>query len=494
VAWAVVGCMGWYGAGMGCMGWYGAVMGLVWGWYGLHGPVWVVWGYKQWRTGSFVNVECLLNSGADVDILQGVHGTALRAAALGGHEDLVRSLIARGADVNLRCKDRGKSLLHLALESRNRMIFKTLLVAGADMNTEISNQQHILVAVCKHGDTTLVELLLASGVDVNVSGTKPSHYVSMPYEEATPCEEATPLNVACAEGHLSVVRLLLDRGADIEKTTESSATPLMAAIRGNNLSAIRLLLDAGANVNHAVYVTPLSEAAEGCKLEIVEELLSAGAIIGGPSTKRNALAEACTSRQHMVVELLLEALSGTQYEAEVCGEALSAAMQGGDDEMVRLLLEHDVSPSFKMLRQACSAGMLEAVRMLVDTGIDINEDDGGDAPLLHVAASHSRPGIVQFLINRGASVMLRSTNNGSPLIAALEGSMAPFLRGRSQPESCRSPAKQLPLPEPLYDFYIMGSTESRQKPGYKRSFTMRANCAKLVRCRRGDGHDHKKLR
>lgn len=360
------------------------------------------------RVGTIEIVECLLNSGADVNILQGVHGTALRAAALGGHEDLVNSLITRGADVNLRYKDRGESILHLALASRNHAIFKTLLDAGADMNTEMPNQQHILVAACKHGDTTLIELLLASGVDVNVSGTKSSHHYSMLYEEAT------PLNAPCAEGHLSVVRLLLDHGADIEKTNESSATPLMAAICGNNLSVVRSLLDAGANVNHAVYVTPLLEAAKDYKLEIFEALLSEGAIIGGPFIKGNVLVEVCNSRQHMVIELLLEALSGTRYEAEVCGEALSAATKGGDDEMVRLLLEHGVSPSFEMLRQACSAGVLEAVRMLVDTGIDVNEDDGDDAPLLHVAASHSRLDIVQFLINRGASVMLRSTKHGSP--------------------------------------------------------------------------------
>ena len=145
------------------------------------------------------------------------------------------------------------------------------------------DQQHILIAACKHGDTAVVTFLLASGIDFNVLETEPSQYDCMPDEEAT------PLNAACAEGHLSVVQLLLDHGAAIENANQSSA------IRG----------------------TRLSEGAEDCTLEIVRELLSAGAVIGGPFSQGNALAEAYERGQHTVIELLFESLSGSQYEAEI---------------------------------------------------------------------------------------------------------------------------------------------------------------------------------
>jgi hypothetical protein len=147
----------------------------------------------------------------------------LRAAALGGHEDLVSSLIARSADVNLYYKSRDKSVLHLRLKSEIHAVFKTLLNAGADINTDTSVQEHILVVTCKQEDPVLVELLLASSVNANLSGTK-----------------------------------------------VDSATPSVAAILVDNALVIRLLLDAGANVSHAVYNTPLSETARNCKLEIVK--------------------------------------------------------------------------------------------------------------------------------------------------------------------------------------------------------------------------------
>ena len=422
------------------------------------------------RVGNVEMVERLLGSGAEINILQGVHGTPLRAAVIQGHEGLVRTLINQGADVNLRYKHESDSVLHLALRSRNNAIFKLLLEAGADMNIMSRYNQHVLILACEHGDTTSVELLLASGVDVSVSGTK-LDYHQIPYEEAT------PLHAACANSHIPVVELLVDHGADIEKTNESSATPLIAAVRANDLSVIRSLLDAGADVNHAVDVTPLSEAAEKCELNIVKELLSAGAIIGGPSTKENALARACRGRQHIVTELLLANLRGNEYEAEIRGEALSAAVECSGHEIVRLLLENGVSPSFEMLRRGCAVGALEVVRMLVDTGIDVNEDDGDDSPLLHVAACHSRPDIVKFLISRGANTLLRSATYGSPLVAALEGTMAPFLRSGSQPESCRSLAMKLPHPRSMNEFYIIDGTDPQQKPGYKEVL----QCEQIVR-------------
>ena len=430
--------------------------------------------------GNIKIVECLFKAGADVNIVHGVHSTALRAAVIGGHEDLVGTLIARGANVNLRFEGEDDSVLHLALKSGNPTILKALLAAGAEMNIKPFDREHILIKACKIGAATLVETLLASRFENNVlcrihsvlvgsrcvGGVRRSFGAWTNRRSWIDNYGASSLNAACSGGHLFVVRLLLDYGADFEKTNESSATPLMVAVRGNHLPVVRLLLEAGANVYHA---TPRSKAAKKGRLKIKEEPLSIGRIIGCPSIKNNALAEARGSRHRMIPELLLEALSGTRHEAEVCSETFSAAMRRGDDEIARLLLEHGMPWSFQMLRQACGAGTLKTVRMLVDNDVKIDQDDGVDAPLVHVAASRSNSDIVQFLIDRGANVMLRSAKYGSPLIAALEGTMASFLGRWSHSESCQSLAEQLPFyhPEHWAETVSVFRSSSHKKPGCK---------------------------
>ena len=295
----------------------------------------------------------------------------------------------------------------------------------------------------------MVELLLTNGADVNVHGVVPN-------------DKASPLHAACTKGHESIVQILLAHGADTEKIVGSSGTPLQVAARGNHLSIVRLLLNAGANVNHGSYDTPLSEASQDGNLEMVEELLKAGACIGDPPRVPNALTRACSRRQHAVSELLFEALSGTEQEARICADALSGAMQSRDDDMARLLLKHRLTLTAETLYQACAAGLEKTARMLLVNGIDVNCDNGTGAFPLHVASSHSHPAVVQLLIERGANVNSPSTKYGTPMVAALEGCLTPFLRVPSQPEPCRSLAKALPLPCPK--IYFVGG---EAKPGHK---------------------------
>ena len=425
------------------------------------------------RVGNVELVQLLLSVGADVNLLQGKHDTALRAAVLGAHKEVVDILIKHCADVNLRFSEEDKdhensrSVLHLSLETRNVDIVKSLIAAGADVNVDLLNHPRVLTAACGSGDFTIVQLLLDSGADVNALGKKRRRY------EHIVSYEASALHRASKEGHESVARILLECGADTEREVETSGTPLQVAAGAGHVALVRVLLEAGANVDrNSFHGTALSIASYNGHLGVVQELLRGGAEIADPPRVPNALAAACKHRHLLLIERLLDKLCGTDKEESACADALSAATASPDDELFQLLSQHMVSRSPSMLRQACAGGLVGSAMMLLESGVDINSDDAEGSPALHIAAGHQRPHIVQLLLDHGADVCLQSTKYGSPLLAALEGCTTPKLRSWARGEPAQSLAGALPFSHSLLIYYGYSS-----RPSYK-GFT---ECELVVR-------------
>ena len=432
------------------------------------------------RFGSLRCAELLFYHGADVNIIQGEHSSALRAAVRGGHEDLVLILIARGAKLKLYIADK-KPLIYLALESANITILKALYNAGIETEGKDQIQQHAILLACIEGLTPFVELLLASGANPNTMAIKSKLRWDDSEERRQSFNRATPLHAACANGNMPLARLLLARGADLERVDPHCATPLITAINKKQRAIVRLLLEKGANASHGadvfkashvvaliavygrpdsrsdpIHITPLTEAGISSSFEIVRELLNAGARIGNKSSQRNELALACKNRQFEVVSLLLEYLVGAEDEIEICSEALDMAIRSSDNAIVSLLLDQGVFPSRNMIWSASSGGLLEPVRMLLDEGMDVDEKDENEATPLHLAASHTKPEMVQFLIDAGADVNHHSTKYGTPLVAALERAILPHLDMGERSDEFRKLAEQLGF-RPHWDRSLTGT-------------------------------------
>jgi len=93
---------------------------------------------------------------------------------------------------------------------------------------------------------------------------------------------------------------------------------LQVAAHAGHVSLVRLLIGNSRG-------TALSVASDNGHLEVVQELINAGASIADPPRVANALAVACQGRRHLIIEFLLEELSGTDKEESTCSDALSAA-------------------------------------------------------------------------------------------------------------------------------------------------------------------------
>ena len=89
-----------------------------------------------------------------------------------------------------------------------------------------------MFVACVKGDVDALRLLLDKGADVNRA------------DEAG----VTPLFIVCLMGHVDAVRLLLEKGVDVDRPNNKGQTPLHVACRKGHEECVKLLLEANATV------------------------------------------------------------------------------------------------------------------------------------------------------------------------------------------------------------------------------------------------------
>ncbi len=160
----------------------------------------------------------------------------------------------------------GRTSLEIAVDHRCVEVVRVLLKAGANPDPRSSDYSGPLYqAILLHPKSGLAELLLQYGADPN--------------GVVTPSGE-TPLYPAIRHRDLALVRLLIERGANVNHQGRTGQTPLMTAVMVDNAIIARLLLERGADLNletiHGSSATRLA-LSPGNSPQIAHVLLDYGA-------------------------------------------------------------------------------------------------------------------------------------------------------------------------------------------------------------------------
>jgi ankyrin repeat protein len=320
-------------------------------------------------------------------------GLLLNAANIGDLTD-AQAALAEGADINTKklCFSYGQTPLMAASHNGHTDVVKFLLEKGADVN-----------AKNKYGDTALRNaVLLFNRAEVLKS-------VNNSDKDATFIAKRMAMQDASEKVHAEIVKLLLDKGADVNTKTDNGTTALIEAASRGMTEAVRLLLDRGADAN--VMATDGDTALRLAKVqgyaEIVQMLEKVGAKAG--EDKNTELIWASHAGNLAAIQALLDQGADVNTKTYDLHETpLMIASLNGHAKAVELLLDRGAvldwwdTNGTTSLMKASQNGDIELVRLLLDRGAFINKLSDKGWSSLRKAASRCHIEVVKLLLDRGA--------------------------------------------------------------------------------------------
>jgi ankyrin repeat protein len=368
-------------------------------------------------------VAVLIKAGANVNALNRYGVPPLAQACINGNAAIVKLLLDAGADAKAKMKG-GETVLMLAARSGNVDAVKALLAHGADPNARERLGQTALMWAAAEGHTPVVRMLLEFGADLN----------------AKIDSGFTAFLFAVREGRLEVVRALLAAGADVNALLQRAenaprevrrgngprtTSPLLLAVQNGHFELAIALVDAGADPNDVrTGFTPLHMIPGVRKPDSSDGSDGAPAVGLGRLSSADFVREIVKRGANVNFRLPKGAPKQPSTSSLVSSEGATPflfAADRSDVPLMRLLLELGADPKLPNFNNTtpllAAAGVgtaepleeageeneaVEAVKMLLDLGADINTvDDNGDTAM-HGAAYNGYPAVVKLLAARGA--------------------------------------------------------------------------------------------
>ena len=379
------------------------------------------------------SADLLIRSGANVNTRNDLGATPLWAACQNGSESMVRRLLSAGANPNAALL-LGETPVMVAARSGNLAVVELLAAKGANVNARAARGQTALMWAVAQKHPEVVKVLLANGADIHARSDSRTEVMAVP-----------------PHGYLEYNRAI-PHGSD---------TALMFAARVDDLASAKLLVAAGANVNDedAWGVSAVVLAAHSGFTDVVEFLLEKGANANSDRAGFTALHEAVMRRDENLVKVLLDhgadanlpvrswtptrrSSRDFNFPPELIGATpFWLAARFTEPEVMRLLVKHGADPLFVLRSERmvegrgvaweqrkeattavmAAAGMggggspwteiersqreklaLEAVKIAVELGVDVNAKSVNGSTALDSARRLKWDSVAAFLVEKGA--------------------------------------------------------------------------------------------
>src|SRR5579871_354969 len=363
--------------------------------------------------GNAAIIEMLLQAGADPKTLTTADGeTVLMTAARTGSVAAVKVLLEHGADVNAKENYRGQTALMWAAAERHADVAKLLLEHGADWKMQSQSRE-----------TNIPKLSAASSITPLARGG------------------LTAFHFAAREGDIATGRVMLDAGVDINQVDADNTSALVVALLNKRYTYAKFLLDRGADPNladvrgrAALYAAidmrnqdysamPAHKEDDPLpSLDLIQALLDRGA---NPNT---TLVKNLPGRSGMDAGDTTLGAGATP---------LMRAARAGDAAVMRALLAKGADPNLTTrdgntaLQFAAGVGYrdkntkgteseaLEALKVAVGLGLDLNRENNRGETALHGAAERGGDTLVQYLADHGARLDAKTKQGFTPLDYAM---------------------------------------------------------------------------
>ncbi|MFT7632150.1 MAG: ankyrin repeat protein [Mariniblastus sp.] len=323
-----------------------------------------------------------------------------------GQTAMVKQLLKANARVDAQ-NQQGNSALHLAAEAGQMMLqnanqrknaqpfvvmISDLLAAGSDPNLKNSAEETAIEVAAKRGFYDAVEKLVEKSetleFDLGVASlmhwgaehglTKMTKRLLTLDTKSLNLADGlgrTPLYLAAENGHLDVVRLLLENQAKLDSPDEDGTTPLLAAANGGHASVVTALLNAGADVSNV------------------------------DGSGQSALHLAAWAGAADVVAVLAQKVDVSKLKTSSGNTPLHAAAWKGHADAVNQLLKAGGDPNaldsdgWSPLHKAAFRGHAAVVSSLISSGADKSLKTSIGMTALAMAESSKQTEVVQLLMN-----------------------------------------------------------------------------------------------